>query len=68
MAPKTHRAGGGLARTHSRTSSGGGSRLGLNELRLTQKEAPSRYPDKPKKNAHLHHDVRPHPLLIADAG
>ncbi|GJE95015.1 hypothetical protein PsYK624_111940 [Phanerochaete sordida] len=59
MAPKAHgahRAGGGLTRTHSRTSSGGGSRVGLNDLRLTQKEPPARYPDKPKKNAHLHHE------------
>ncbi|KIP02959.1 hypothetical protein PHLGIDRAFT_130435 [Phlebiopsis gigantea 11061_1 CR5-6] len=53
MAPKTHRAGGGLARTHSRTSSGGGSRVGLSELRLTTtKEAATRYPDKPKKSTH----------------
>lgn len=60
MPPKAHgvhRAGGGLVRTHSRTSSGGGSKVGLNELRLTQKEPPSRYPDKPKKNGHLHHEV-----------
>lgn len=58
MPAKTHRAAGGLTRTHSRTSSGGGSKLGLNELRLTQKEPASRFPDKPKKNGHNHHDVR----------
>jgi hypothetical protein len=61
MAPKTHgahRAGGGLTRTHSRGSSGGGSKLGLSELRLTQKEPPPpRYPDKPRKNSHLHLEV-----------
>ncbi|PSS18920.1 hypothetical protein PHLCEN_2v3136 [Hermanssonia centrifuga] len=45
---------GQLARTHSRTSSGGGSKVGLN-LQLTQKEpAPPRFPDKPKKNQLLH--------------
>ncbi|KAI0688034.1 hypothetical protein BC835DRAFT_1285576 [Cytidiella melzeri] len=56
MAPKahTHRAGGGLTRTHSRGSSGGGSRLGLNNLQLTAKEpAPARYPDKQKKTHQL---------------
>ncbi|EKM53967.1 uncharacterized protein PHACADRAFT_209796 [Phanerochaete carnosa HHB-10118-sp] len=56
MPPKAHRAAGGLVRTHSRTSSGGGSRVGLSELRLTQKEQPPRYPDKPKKNGHPHHE------------
>ncbi|KAI0344755.1 hypothetical protein BDW22DRAFT_1354904 [Trametopsis cervina] len=56
MAPKAHphRAGGGLTRTHSRGSSGGGSRLGLNNLQLTAKEpAPARYTDKQKKAHHF---------------
>ncbi|KAI0093161.1 hypothetical protein BDY19DRAFT_922386 [Irpex rosettiformis] len=57
MAPKAHgqhRAGGGLTRTHSRGSSGGGSRLGLSNLQLTAKDpAPARYPDKPKKAHHF---------------
>ena len=60
MAPKTHNAhrAGGLVRTHSRTSSGGGSRLGLNQLQLTQKDAaPVKHTDRAKKS-HLHHEVR----------
>ncbi|KAH9938924.1 hypothetical protein B0H21DRAFT_757532 [Amylocystis lapponica] len=57
MAPKAHRtASGGLTRTHSRTSSGGASKLGLN-LQITQKDIPPpRIPDKSKKNVHAHHE------------
>ena len=41
----------------ARGSSGGGSRLGLNQLQLTQKDqAPVKHTDKVKKS-HLHHEV-----------
>lgn len=53
-----HRSGGGIVRTHSRTSSTGSGKAGLG-LQLTQKEpAPPRYGDKQtKRNSHLYHEV-----------
>ncbi|KAI0958453.1 hypothetical protein AcV7_004273 [Taiwanofungus camphoratus] len=57
MPTRAHRTTGStLTRTHSRTSSGGSSKLGLN-LQFTQKDAPPpRIPDKAKKNTHIHHE------------
>ncbi len=58
MPAKAHRPS-GPNRSHSRTSSGGSSKLGLN-LQITQKEPPPpRVADKTKKSAHFHHEVRP---------
>lgn len=53
-----HRTGGGLVRTHSRTSSGSSNKANLG-LQLTQKEpAPTRYADKQtKRNGHLYHEA-----------
>ncbi|KAH9920080.1 uncharacterized protein B0H18DRAFT_616960 [Fomitopsis serialis] len=51
-----HRAQGGMTRTHSRTNSGGSSKLGLN-LQLTQKDVlPPKLPDKSRKSAHFIHE------------
>ncbi|TFY56248.1 hypothetical protein EVJ58_g7755 [Rhodofomes roseus] len=51
-----HRAQGGMTRTHSRTNSGGSSKIGLN-LQFTQKDVPPpRLPDKSKKSAHFNHE------------
>ncbi|KAI0373391.1 hypothetical protein BV20DRAFT_1033762 [Pilatotrama ljubarskyi] len=58
MPAKAHRPSGQI-RAHSRSSSTGSSKLGLN-LQLTQKDpAPQRVSDKGKKAAHFHHEVRP---------
>ncbi|TFK94572.1 hypothetical protein K466DRAFT_476026 [Polyporus arcularius HHB13444] len=55
MPAKAHRPS-GPNRSHSRTSSGGSSKLGLN-LQITQKEPPPpRVADKTKKSAHFHHE------------
>ncbi|KAI0655913.1 hypothetical protein C8Q70DRAFT_1057115 [Cubamyces menziesii] len=55
MPAKAHRPS-GQVRSHSRTSSGGSSKLGLN-LQFTQKDpAPSRATDKGKKPSHYHHE------------
>ncbi|KAI0829638.1 hypothetical protein BC628DRAFT_1314603 [Trametes gibbosa] len=46
----------GQLRTHTRSSSGGTSKLGLN-LQFTQKDpAPQRAADKAKKSSHFHHE------------
>ncbi|KAH9855256.1 hypothetical protein C2E23DRAFT_866869 [Lenzites betulinus] len=46
----------GPLRTHTRSSSGGNSKLGLN-LQFTQKDpAPQRAADKAKKSSHFHHE------------
>ncbi|KZT70903.1 hypothetical protein DAEQUDRAFT_764158 [Daedalea quercina L-15889] len=45
-----------MTRTHSRTNSGGSSRIGLN-LQITQKDVPPpRLPDKSRKSAHFNHE------------
>ncbi|CDO69296.1 hypothetical protein BN946_scf184976.g15 [Trametes cinnabarina] len=56
MPTKAHRPS-GPTRTHSRTSSGSSSKLGLN-LQFTQKDPapPSRVSDKAKKSNHFHHE------------
>ncbi|TBU29580.1 hypothetical protein BD311DRAFT_756412 [Dichomitus squalens] len=55
MPTKAHRPS-GLVRTHSRTSSGGSSKPGLN-LQITQKDPPpQKVPDKAKKSSHFHHE------------
>ncbi|KAI0745453.1 hypothetical protein C8Q76DRAFT_31378 [Earliella scabrosa] len=55
MPAKAHRPS-GQVRSHSRTSSGGSSKLGLN-LQFTQKEPPPpRVSDKAKKATHYHHE------------
>ncbi|KAL7281263.1 hypothetical protein ACG7TL_004571 [Trametes sanguinea] len=56
MPAKAHRPS-GQVRTHTRTSSGGSSKLGLN-LQFTQKDPapPSRVSDKAKKSNHFHHE------------
>ncbi|KZT26818.1 hypothetical protein NEOLEDRAFT_212915 [Neolentinus lepideus HHB14362 ss-1] len=54
MPQKTQRP--GLTRTHSRSSSGGSSKLGLN-LQFTQKDqAPPKFTDKSKKNGLMYHE------------
>ncbi|KAH9942331.1 uncharacterized protein BXZ73DRAFT_41112 [Epithele typhae] len=54
MPAKAHRP--GMVRTHSRTSSGGSSKAGLN-LQFTQKDPPPpRTGDKAKKSSHMHHE------------
>ncbi|GBE81408.1 predicted protein [Sparassis crispa] len=54
MPPRAHRP--ALTRTHSRSSSNGSSKMGLN-LQITQKDPPPpRISDKAKKNAHLYHE------------
>ncbi|TFK54306.1 hypothetical protein OE88DRAFT_1642867 [Heliocybe sulcata] len=60
MPQKTQRP--GLTRTHSRSSSGGGSsKLGLN-LQFTQKDqVPPKFTDKSKKNGLLHHEPQQRP-------
>ncbi|KAI0633360.1 hypothetical protein C8Q77DRAFT_783057 [Trametes polyzona] len=59
MPAKAHRPNGQL-RAHARSSSGGSSRLGLNQLQLTQKDpAPQRVADKAKKSSHFHHEPAP---------
>ncbi|KAI8975807.1 hypothetical protein BD414DRAFT_517306 [Trametes punicea] len=55
MPAKAHRPS-GQTRTHTRSASGGSSKLGLN-LQITQKDpAPSRVSDKAKKSSQLHHE------------
>ncbi|RPD78271.1 hypothetical protein L226DRAFT_543692 [Lentinus tigrinus ALCF2SS1-7] len=55
MPAKAHRPS-GQVRSHSRSSSGGSSKLGLN-LQFTQKDPPPpRVADKAKKSAHFHHE------------
>ncbi|KAI0356207.1 hypothetical protein OH77DRAFT_1401339 [Trametes cingulata] len=55
MPAKAHRPSGQI-RAHSRSSSGGSSKLGLN-LQFTQKDpVPQRVSDKGKKAAHFHHE------------
>ncbi|KAI0645422.1 hypothetical protein C8Q79DRAFT_1001034 [Trametes meyenii] len=55
MPTKPHRPNGQI-RQHSRSSSGGSSKLGLN-LQFTQRDpAPPRVTDKGKKSAHFHHE------------
>ena len=59
MPAKAHRP--AMVRTHTRSSSGGSSKPGLN-LQFTQKEPPpARVADKAKKSGHYHHEVRPRP-------
>lgn len=58
MPARAHRPS-GQVRSHSRSSSGGSSKLGAN-LQITQKDPPSaRVSDKAKKSALFHHEVRP---------
>ncbi|PCH43572.1 hypothetical protein WOLCODRAFT_138442 [Wolfiporia cocos MD-104 SS10] len=55
MPARAHR--GALPRTHTRTNSGGSSKLGLNNLQFTQKDAPPpRTTDKSRKSPHAHHE------------
>ncbi|OBZ67095.1 hypothetical protein A0H81_12965 [Grifola frondosa] len=57
MPPRGHRSSSGQLRAHSRTSSGGSSKLALN-LQFTQKDVPPpRILDKTKKSPHIHHEV-----------
>ncbi|KAH7926524.1 hypothetical protein BV22DRAFT_1104258 [Leucogyrophana mollusca] len=66
MAPKTHRAGpAALPRTHSRSSSAGSSKAGLN-LHFTQKDpAPPKQPERPKKNGFTHsRNTSPYPQRV----